>query len=308
MDTQPPPISEHPAPEATNGGSSESRSSALKPVLGIVANVTVLTALLIYFGWQRSATHSARLGISVSIFGESTWDFLLRSVRPALVLVLGIGLAGLAWVMLDRWLVPLVKADSQRSGSPRDLRLVWAMRVLSFAWIVLPVLVWLMRFVLGPALFKVIFPVSIALGVLFLLYASHLRQLDTAPDEIGRRRNVVFQYSGILLVFVCLFWATANYAVVEGNRLARETNIDLLPGVTLHSQSRLHLEGPGVSETELSEVEGDFRYQYKGLRLLEYANGKYFLVSDGWTRKYGVVFVVPDDDKAVRLDFVRGEP
>ena len=305
MDPQPTPTAAHPADQGGEGGSGK---SALRPILGIVANVTVLTALLVYFGWQRSATHSAQLGISVSVFGESTWDFLLRSVRPALVLVLGIGVAGLAWVALDRWLVPLVVADSQRDGSPRDPRLVWTMRVLSVAWIVLPVLVWLMRFVWGPALFRVILPVSIATGLLLLLYASHLRQLAAAPDEMGRRRNVVFQLSGALLVFVSLFWATANYAVIEGNRLARETEIVLLPGVTLHSQARLHLEGPGLSETELSDVEGDFRYLYTGLRLLEYANGKYFLVSDGWTREYGVVFVVPDDDKTVRLDFLRGNP
>lgn len=42
-----------------------------------------------------------------------------------------------------------------------------------------------------------------------------------------------------------------------------------------------------------------------GLRLLEHTGDKLFLVSDGWTPEYGVVFVLRDDDRTVRLDFVR---
>ena len=306
MDEDTPPASPpHLVGEHTQASNGESSGGALKPVLGIAANVTVLTALLIYFGWQRSATQSARLGISESIFGASARDYVLRSVESALVLLIGIGAAGLLWVMLDWWLVPLIRADRTGGRSPRNPRLVWMMRILGLSWIVLPVLVALMLQIWGTAFFYILFPVSIATGVLLLLYAAQLRQLDTVPDHAARRRNLVFQFSGALLVGVCLFWTAARYAEVEGNRLAREMTISSLPGVTIHSQSRLHLDGPGVEETELSDVEGELRYRYTGLRLLEYADSKYFLVSDGWTREYGVVFVMPDGNDAVRFDFVR---
>lgn len=300
-------MASNPVPEASKGGG-ESRGSPLTPVLGIIANVTVLTALLIYFGWQRNATQSARLGISESIFGASTQDYVLRSVGAAIVLLIGIGAIGLAWVILDRWLVPLVRADAGGSKSPKDPRLVWTLRIFGIAWIVLPLLGWLMFRVWRSATLYVLFPVSVAIGVLLLLYGAHLRQLDIDPDEVARRRNLVFQFSGVLLVCVCLFWAAARYAEVEGTSLARAMRVADLPQVTIHSQPRLHLEGPGAVETQLSAVEGDFRYQYTGLRLLEYANGKYFLLSDGWTADYGVVFVIPGDVDWVRFDFVRGEP
>ena len=67
----------------------------------------------------------------------------------------------------------------------------------------------------------------------------------------------------------------------------------------------MHLDGPGVVETELTPAEGGLRYRYTGLRLLEHTGAKYFLVSDGWTPTYGVVFVLPADDPTMRLDFVR---
>lgn len=54
----------------------------------------------------------------------------------------------------------------------------------------------------------------------------------------------------------------------------------------------------------MSDVDGEVRYRYEGLRLLEHTGGRYFLISDGWTRRYGVLFVVPDDG-SLRLELVR---
>jgi hypothetical protein len=78
--------------------------------------------------------------------------------------------------------------------------------------------------------------------------------------------------------------------------------------VIAYSEHQLHLDGPGIIETQLSDdphTEGVVRYRYTGLRLLEHTGGKFFLVSDEWTTTYGVVFIIRDDDKTVRLDFVR---
>ncbi|MDQ3974798.1 MAG: hypothetical protein M3276_10830 [Actinomycetota bacterium] len=290
------------------GGGRGSLSHALRPILGFFANLTVLTALLVYFGWRRSATQAERLGIAESILGMSSRDYLLRSVRPVLVLLVGVSVAGLAWVILDRWLQPLVRSGAQRSGAEgaTDRRFVWVLRTLSVAWILLPALVWLIGFV-WPAPAFVLFPVSIGTGVLLILYVAHLRQLDSPPDDAARGRNLALQVSTALLVGVCLFWAAANYAHVEGVQLARDIveRTDRLPGVIVYSRGRLHLDGPGVSETELSQVEGDLRYRHRGLRLLEHTGGKYFLISDGWTATYGVVFVLRADDESLRIDFIR---
>jgi hypothetical protein len=292
-----------PSPDAGEG-----TAKLLRPVVGVLANVTILTALLVYFGWRRSATQAERLGIYENILGMSTRDYVLRSVRPVLVLLVGIGVAGLAWVVLDRWLVPLVRSGLQRAqpGGAPDRRTVRLLRGLSLAWLVLPAVVWLMGFVWRPLAF-VLFPVSIGAGLLLMLYAAHLRQLDAPSDDATRRRNAARQVSGALLVGVCLFWTAANYAQVQGVQLARQTaqQIDRLPGVVVYSRSPLHLDGPGVAETDLSGPSGNLRYRYRGLRLFEHTGGKYFLVSDGWTPAYGVLFVLADDDTSVRVDFVR---
>jgi hypothetical protein len=282
--------------------------NALRPVLGFLANATVLTALLVYFGWRRSATQAERLGITESILGMSTRDYLLRSVRPVLVLLVGVSVVGFVWVVLDRWLVPLVRSAAERSESDgrNDRRIVWVLRTLSVSWIILPTLVWLMGFV-WPALAFVLFPVSIGVGVLLMLYVTHLRRLDFVSDDAARRRNLAAQVSGALLVGVCLFWTAANYAHVEGVQLARDiiADTDQLPSVIVYSEGRLHLDGPSVAETKLSNVEGGIQYRYRGLRLLEHTGDKYFLISDGWTPTYGVLFTLRDDDESVRIDFIR---
>ena len=293
---------------ADQGSERESFTKALRPVLGFLANVTVLTALLVYFGWRRSATQSEQLGITESILGMSTRDYLLRSVRPVLVLLVGVSVVGFAWVMLDRWLVPLVRSRADRSDSDgrNDRRVVWVLRALSVAWIILPTLVWLIGF-LWQALAFVLFPVSIGIGVLLMLYAAHLRQLDVVSDDAARRRSLAARLSGALLVGVCLFWTAANYAHVEGIQLARDivADTDQLPSVIVYSEGRLHLDGPSVIETRLSNVEGGIQYRYSGLRLLEHTDDKYFLISDGWTPTYGVLFTLRDDDESVRIDLIR---
>lgn len=270
----------------------------LRPAVQLLANITVLTALLVYFGWRRSATQAERLGIAESVLQMSTRDYLLRSVRPVLVLLIGVGVAGLAWVALDRYLVPAA------AGS-RTRRFTWTVRALSVMWLVLPAAVWVLGFVWRSGAF-VLFPASIGAGVLLLLYAAHLRQLGASRDEAAGRRHVALQACAALLAVVALFWTAANYAQVEGVRLAASISNDIasLPGVRIYSEERMHLDGPGVAERRLSDVDGEVRYRYEGLRLLEHTGGRYFLISDGWTRRYGVLFVVPDDG-SLRLELVR---
>jgi hypothetical protein len=155
-------------------------------------------------------------------------------------------------------------------------------------------------------LMEVLLPLSIAVGILLLVYGSHLREIGRPLDQAAKRRRLVFHLSSALLVFVCLFWAAQEYAEMDGEALARSVKVTKLPEVAVHSQHRLNLDGPGTSETVLSEVDGEYRFVYSGLRLMVYANDKYFLMSEGWTPDNGVVFVLPDNEPSIRIDFVRG--
>lgn len=288
----------------------EGLATVLRPAISLLANVAVITALLVYFGWRRSSVHAQQLGLSETVFGITTQDYLLRSVRPVLVLLIGVAVAGVLWVLLDRWLLRrLPERSDRRHGGDRGQRLTdWVLRLLTWAWVVLPAAVYLLGFV-WRALAYVLFPAAIGVGVLLLLYAAHLRGVDAAGDAHAPRRVQVLRASGALIAGVCMFWTAANYAYLEGVQLARAVDEDVsdLPGVVLHSDRPLHLEGPGVTEQRVTAEAGEEPgYRYGGLRFLDHSGGRYFLVSDGWSRERGVVLVLPAEDPGVQVQFVRG--
>jgi hypothetical protein len=292
-------------------------SDVLKPAVALFANVTVITALLVYFGWRRAETHADRLGIDESVLGMSTREYVLRSVGPVLVLLVGVAVCGLVWTVLERRLTPLLRTEPKDATggdapeAPLPVRL--AVHVLGLAWVILPGLVYLLGFV-SPGLAFVLFPASIGAGALLWVYAGQFRRHDDADgdrpedERADGRSKFALAFVG-LLVLVCLFWTASNDAQLLGHRLADDfvDQVDTLPGVVVLSQQRLFLAGPGVDEDELAgpDADGALHYRYEGLRLLEHTGGRYFLVSDGWSPTYGVVFVLQDGDDTMRLDFVR---
>lgn len=268
-------------------------SNVVRLLVGGLANVTIITGLLVYFGWRRIETQAQRLGIDESILGLSTREYVLRSVGPVLALLSAIAVVGLVWAWVDRRLVAWIAGREGRAATV-------VVGACSFAWAALPLAVGASA---GrrPREVYVLFPAAIAAGVLLLLYADRLRTAQrggTAPD-----RDPVRLFVGVL-VALCLFWTASNYAEVLGASLARRTASDVrsLTGVVVYSRERLHLDAPGTHEQVLPGEDG---YRYGGLRLLDRTGGRYFLVSDGWSPTYGVVVVLADDDHSVRLEFVR---
>lgn len=286
-------------------GQQPDTGAVVRQILTLLGNITVITALLIYFGWRRSETQAERLGIEESLLGMSTQDYILRSVGPVLALLLTVAVAGLIWLWADRQVF--------RRPDARWLRR--AVRVLMFAWIILPGLVRLAGLV-DPwkATAAVVFPLAIAGGVLLTLYGAYLQRtmldpLDEIPDT-PPHESLARGFAAVLIV-VCLFWSASNYAEVLGSSLARGFADEVESGegvrVVVYSPHRLHLTAPGVSEEKLPAEDSAYKYRYRGLLLLEHTGGKYFLLSDGWTRQDGVVVVLRDDEK-IRLEFVRGNP
>lgn len=280
----------------------------LRPLIGLLANVVVITSLLVFIGWKFAETAATELGLSESVFTMSTQDYVLRSVETVLVLLLGVSVLAALWVVLDRWLSP--RAAALRTANPVDDGALtrWVLRLLALAWLALPSSVALLGLV-GAArpLAYVLWPVSIGVGALLLLYAAHLGGVDIGADPHAPRRVQVLQATGVVVALVCLFWTASNYAYIDGAGVARDIDADptaALPGVVLSSDQPLHLEGPGVTVEELPGPSSTL-YRYSGLRLLQYARDTYFLVSDGWSKELGVVFVVPEDSPTLRIQFLR---
>lgn len=276
-------------------------NDVLRWLAGVVANATVLTALLVFFGWKRSDVQARRLGINENILGMSTRDFVLRSVGPVLVLLSIIGVAGLLWVLVDHWLARRVRAAGRA-----DRVVKYTLRLLPFGWFILPALVWAMGFVWRPVAF-IAWPFSIGAGVLLFLYAIHLRgMLPDAHASVLPGRLPLLRTFTAIIVGVALFWGASNYAHVQGNSLADHfaERLGDQTQVVVYSPQRLHLTAPGVTETPLSGDKSAYQYRYSGLRLLEHTGGRYFLVSDEWSPSYGVVIMLADN-APVRLEFLR---
>jgi hypothetical protein len=266
-------------------------------LLGLLANVTALTALLVYFGWRRAETQAHRMGFDESLLGMSTQDYVLRSIGPVLPILLAIAVLGMGWLWVDR----VVGRSIQRRGR---LARWWPWLAVLLA-LALPMAVvasqpsWVeTAYVVGP--------LAIGAGVLLLAYSAVLRS-RLAGNEVGP--------SGLATIFVvlaagvCLFWAASNRAEVLGNQLADNFAYQLpdTVRVTVYSTNRLylHTDAPGAVEEALSEPDGAYRYRYRGLRLLDHIGDRYFLVSDGWTQQRGVVIALADAD-TLRFEFARG--
>ncbi|MCW2700227.1 MAG: hypothetical protein JWQ45_1762 [Blastococcus sp.] len=276
------------------------RNALLRQLASALANVAVLTALLVYFGWVRISVQSRLLGLDESLFRVSTREYLLRSVRPVLILLICIAVAGLLWVALDRWLSGRLAAHG-----PADAAVRWAFGLLVSAVAVLPFGVWLAGYA-WPTTAYVAFPLSAAAGLLLALYGLQLRLGLPGRAALSVSRDTVVRACAAVLTGICLFVAAANYATVEGSRLARAfvAGLPNQPRVVVYSAQHLHLDAPGVTEEGLAPEQSAYLFRYVGLRLLEHTESTYFLVSDGWKPDYGVVVVLPDD-APVRLEFVR---
>ncbi|GAA2434393.1 hypothetical protein GCM10010191_56030 [Actinomadura vinacea] len=263
-------------------------SGLLRWVSAILANATVITAMLVYFGWQRSDVMAKRLGIKESILGMSTRDYVLRSVGQVLVLLLVVAIGGFLWIALDRWLTRELETSGRLTAV--------VLRLLSLAWLVFPAVIYVLGFVPALNAFAYIaFPFSIGAGVLLAYYGAHVGGSPPARETLLRGFVA-------LSVAFALFWGTSHYATVLGNNLADKVNPRDLTKVAVYSPQRLHLSAPGVAESPLPDDKSTYRFKYTGLRLLDHTGGRYFLISDTWTRRTGTVIVLAAKDP-IRLEF-----
>lgn len=262
-------------------------------LLGLLANASALTALLVYFGWRRAETQAYRMGFDESLLGMSTQDYLLRSIGPLLPLLLVVAICGLVWLWVDRRLTDSV-------ARPGPLARWWPRLAIVLGLALAPAVYLSARW--WPETAFVFWPLSIGAGILLLVYAGSLRSRLRGEPTPSLARIFVLLVTG-----VCLFWTASNQAEVLGNELADQFQ-QRLPGtvrVSVYANERLHLRAPGVVEEQLPGQDGAYRYRYDGLRLLDHIGDRYFLVSDGWSPGAGVVIALHERD-TLRFEFSSG--
>lgn len=313
-----------PAKVPTASAAGATSSEVRKHLISLGTNVTVITALLVYFGWKRSDTQSRVLGVDESIFGMSTVDYVLRSV-DALFQPIGVGaFLGLGWIWLDGGVRRRLETNPDWPALER------VTRILAYAWLLLPLIVYgLGQLWSRIGLFG--YPLSFGLGVLLSVYAAHLRRSLTGTGSVreqatGWHAELTKAFIGVIVV-LSLFWSITNYANFRGVTLAVELmdGVGELPSVVVYSPARLAIDAPGVTEQRVdgSDTRGAAAtqeapdapdapdapeagelYRYEGLRLLDHIGDRFFLISDGFSRSHGVVVALPDDG-SLRYEFVR---
>jgi hypothetical protein len=273
-------------------------------LVSIGANITFLTALLVFFGWKRAEAHAETIGISESMLGLSPQDYLLRSVDSLFPLLAAVSLPGLGWLWVNSVFTRLLRERHR-------LQLIGRLtQLMVFAWFLLPGLCALVSWQFSNVGYLA-FPLSLAAGILLTYYGVYLRSKLRAihsngfPTALPAWHSTLIKTFVAMLVTLCLFWEASNYATVLGENLGRGLVAELpyLTKVLVYSPNRLEITAPEVREEHL-QGEAAYRYRYSGLRLLEHTDRKYFMVSDGWTPRYGVVVVISETD-TVRLEFVR---
>jgi hypothetical protein len=279
----------------------------------VVANTSLLIAVLVYMGWAYDNAlygyfHLNPLDLDLSIVEYTLSSLTLFSsdlVIAAVVIIAitavrswGLGQTSFARFAADRataWLtaVPVVRRliPADDDGQP------YAGRPLligtgAATTIIALLLAWSASDI----------PISTYL-VLALLGGGPL--LMTWPTRAGRHGR--FPYAlAVVVTAVCALWATSLYAQNIGTQTAKTWVRDLpsRTAVVVYSIQRLALSGPGVTVQQLPA--GFFyHYQYEGLRLLTVRSGTYYLLPVSWNSKYDLTYIFNDDGQ-IRIELLSG--
>jgi hypothetical protein len=288
----------------------ESMTSGLPRVLEltgvIIAPTTLMTALMFYFGWLHAYWFCYYFGVNSTMLDLTTTDYLMRSVDGFFVPLTVVAVIALL-VLWVNFLIPrlVAKSDSQIPRIIAVATLIGGLSLLSIG----------MANVLG---FKVLNhayvpPLSLAVGVLLLVYGSRLyRKSPPSGRDLATRTSTsasmaVAEWAGaFILVSISLFWAVGDYSAEVGTKRAQLTAAKLLaqPNVVVYSAHSLALQNSGVRELPCSSPDSTYHFRYDGLKLVMESGNQYFFLPERWTPTDGVAIIIPRSD-SLRLEFTK---
>lgn len=312
----PPPPSGAEAPPAEPAESAPERGLGFEKWMGFlssfVAPLTLVTALLFYFGYVSTREFFLYFGIDVDIIGLSSQEFVMRSPGALFIPVMVLLLLAAGLIVGHRRLRRRIEASE-----PEHRRRV----ISAIAWTGIGFLLTGLVFAFLMPLFddwgygELLTPLFLAIGAGLAAYAaSTVRALG--GSGIGRSVVVIL----VLVLVAGTFWSTATIAKWWGLGQARALASDLstLPAVVLDTKERIYPGNDAISSVELGEApatppadgeEADkpdpptFGYRYYGLRLLAQGQGRLYLVPDEWSADASTI-VVPYEDVRVRFRFL----
>ncbi|ONI76661.1 hypothetical protein BWI15_05025 [Kribbella sp. ALI-6-A] len=261
---------------------------------GIVAPVTLISALLFYFGYVSARSQYEYFGIDVDTIGLSTQDYVMRSPQPLLVPLLVLTLLAVAGLLLHNAIKPT------QTAVRRSL-------VAAAALLVVGVIALFLYPAIGDVpYYALVVPLVIGLAAAALGYLSYV-----AAHLADRRPPVILIALLGVVTTTCAFWATATTAAYSGRGLAKSDaeNLGRFPAVILDTKERLQLRSPGLEETALRPGAGQtFNYRYRGLRVLVVGDNRLFLVPQRWNPSNTTLVVSLDSSIRVQFQFQNDPP
>jgi hypothetical protein len=266
-----PPVGDRPPKERTTA------SELLRQLVLLLANLTVITSLLVYFGWKRVEVQADALGIDENIFDMTTTAYVLRSVDQILYLLAVVAILGLLGQWLDRRLARL-------AHRPWAAVLPWAAIGAGVLALVPGILYYLLGFQITSAWVFVVTPALACVGILLLFYSGVLWARRSRTREPINDLTRIFLF---LLIAASLFLTTTHLAIVFGRRLADDYATYVKIPVTIVSDRPLPLDS-----TPAAQIDG--RYVYTHLLLFDRLGGKVYLVKDTWRPRQGKIMVIDE--------------
>jgi hypothetical protein len=283
-------------------------------LLGALGGIlTLVTAVLFYFGWRRSYVQALAMGIDVSLFGFSTQDYVLRSISSLyLPLLVVLGLV-LCCFWLHSHVSSLLRSHALAAPRRRTTAIAWALGV-ARTGVVLAVSCVVFMAAAGlpspPRLVAYladkledqqwVVPLVLVIATLIAAYAGWIRRQlqpsSTAPALTPWQTLL----STALIVTLGAFWILEEHATAVGLGYAQQISqtVEKLPRTVVLSPTPLGIQAPGVEEARLGDAASPMvRYRTKGLRLLARSGGKVVLLHDGWNPDAGTVIVLADSDE-----------
>ncbi len=295
------------AEESTVPGRIERLVDAGKSVL---PPLTLLTALLFYFGYVSARAQYEYFGVDVDTIGLGTQDYVMRSPQPLLTPLLVFTAAGVGAIAVHA----AVRKRIRTAAAARMRRLGRGVQLIGLIALISGLLLLLgYVFVRDWQLYGLVTPLLIAVGGVLFRYGASIRRPPPAPEDAApasplRRSFVVLVH---LVIAVSVFWMTATVAQWSGRGLAmyEAGRLDRLPSVILDTKESLFLRSPGVQETKLPLSEGQtFHYRYRHLRLLIHGKDRMFLVPDQWSASNSTIIVPLDGSVRVQFQFQNRRP
>ncbi|MFF2276170.1 hypothetical protein [Agromyces sp. NPDC058126] len=276
----------------------------VKGIAAIITPLTLITALMFYFGLIHAYWFFGGFGVDYSVFELSPEDYILRSADG---LLFPFSIASLA-VLFVAWLFQLLAPQLSQESIHRIVQVaapVFSLLGLALTTVAGVAFVRPTWFLDRPSLGGL----ALVFGVLLLEGAiASMRRLGVRSDRPPRRRSAswaVTEWTAvIMLISVGLFWAVGDWSARVGSQRAEDVvrALPTWPSVVVYSERSLSLGGEGVTETACSDAEGAFGYRYDGLTLITQEGGQLLLLPRAWTATDGTAIVLTKTD-SLRLEF-----